>query len=146
MLVPNIILGTPIKKNPRLTNQITNHITKYFGPIYRGFTAAQLKAQIDWDTLVRYGRFRLVGDGDSVRTADTIQRDPTVHDNSFVRVRSQNAYLFIYLSLLMGCFRQYDLLPDTNARFRNQPDEPVRVTHYGQVLDIYYVESIEDPQ
>ena len=43
-------------------------------------------------------------------------------------------------------FFQYDLLPDANQRFVNQPDEPIRVTHYGRVLDVYYVEFIKDPQ
>jgi hypothetical protein len=94
-LVPNIILSAPIRKSPRLTDQIKNQITKYFGLVYRGFTAAQLKAQIDWDTLVRYGCFRLAGDGDSIRTADTIQHDPTARDNSFVRVCFLHTYLFL---------------------------------------------------
>jgi hypothetical protein len=39
---------------------------------------------------------------------------------------------------------QYDLLPDANANYNRLPDAPVRVTHYGQLLDIYYVEFIED--
>jgi carbamate kinase len=95
MSVPNIVLGTPIKKNVRVSDQITNQFTKYFGPIYQGLNAAQLKAQIDWATLVRYGRFRMVGDGDTIRTADIIQRDPTARDNSFVRVRFLHGYLFI---------------------------------------------------
>jgi hypothetical protein len=37
-------------------------------------------------------------------------------------------------------------LPDANAAFRNRPDNPVRVTHYGQVLDVFYVEFIEDEE
>jgi hypothetical protein len=77
-----------------VSDQITNQFTKYFGLVYVGLNAAELKTRIDWATLVRYGRFRLAGDGDSIRTADIIQRDPTARDNSFVRVCFSFVYLF----------------------------------------------------
>ncbi|KAB5587614.1 hypothetical protein CTheo_8947 [Ceratobasidium theobromae] len=87
---------------------------------------AGLRARIDFDSLVRYGRFRLAGDGDNIRTASLVQQnyDRRARDNSFVR---------------------YDLLPDANARHRNRPEVLVRQTNYGQVLDIYYVEFVVDP-
>ncbi|CCO32597.1 hypothetical protein BN14_06660 [Rhizoctonia solani AG-1 IB] len=38
----------------------------------------------------------------------------------------------------------YELLPDANASIGDAPDAPVRRVHYGQLLDIYYVEFITD--
>jgi hypothetical protein len=87
LLVPNIVLGTPIRRTVQVTLQLTNQLTKYFGVASGGgFTAEQLRTRIDWTTLVRYGRCRLAGDGDRIRTADQIARDPSARDNSFVRV------------------------------------------------------------
>jgi hypothetical protein len=64
-------------------------MTKYFGLTYEGrFTAQELRERIDTTTLVRYGRFRLIGDGDKIRTAILIDHDPSARDNSFVRVCS----------------------------------------------------------
>ncbi|KAG8735380.1 hypothetical protein FRC10_010677 [Ceratobasidium sp. 414] len=64
-------------------------------------------------------------DGDRICTASAVGTDPDFRDNSFVR---------------------YALLPDTNAAFRNRLDVPVRQTNYGQVLDIFYIEFLEDPE
>jgi hypothetical protein len=85
--VPNIVLGTPITRTVPVTVQLTNQLTKYFGVASGGgLTAQELRQRIDMATLVRYGRFRLAGDGDRIRTADRIVRDPGARDNSFVRV------------------------------------------------------------
>lgn len=65
----------------------------------------------------------MAGDGDSIRTAELIDRDPTARDNSYVK---------------------YDLLPDANAAYRNRADVPFRQTQYGRLLDIYYVQLRED--
>ncbi|KAG8743020.1 hypothetical protein FRC10_000530 [Ceratobasidium sp. 414] len=73
--------------------------------------------------------------------------------NNYVQRRAQMQVVSLY-----GRFRAqelrdwvdldtlYNLLPDANAAHQNLLDVPVRVTHYGQVQDIYYVEFIEDPQ
>ncbi|KAG8700016.1 hypothetical protein FRC09_006226 [Ceratobasidium sp. 395] len=79
--------------------------------------------RIDFFTLVRYGRFRMTNDRDRIRTASSVERSALHRDNSFIR---------------------YDLNPDANARFRRRRDRPVRRTYYGRLLDIYYIEFIED--
>ncbi|KAG8726717.1 hypothetical protein FRC10_006836 [Ceratobasidium sp. 414] len=84
--VPKLILSTPINKNVQVNVQLTNQLTKYFGVAYNGeFNGQELRKRIDMATLVRYGRFRTADDGDKVRTADLIARDPLARDNSFVR-------------------------------------------------------------
>ncbi|KAB5588211.1 Transposase family Tnp2 protein [Ceratobasidium theobromae] len=105
---PEIVLGTPKKK---------------LGLAYDIRNAAALKARVKTDSIVRYGRFRIAGGGDSIRTAKQVMQDPDARDNSYVR---------------------YVLLPDANAAFQNRPDVPVRQTQYGQLLDIYYVEFFEE--
>jgi hypothetical protein len=65
---------------------LTNQLTKYFGVVYPGHRGQELRRRIDMTTLVRYGRFYLVGDGDRIRVADLIAHDPSARDNSFVRV------------------------------------------------------------
>ncbi|CUA77976.1 hypothetical protein RSOLAG22IIIB_12956 [Rhizoctonia solani] len=124
---PTVVLGTPVHHHVRVTPQLTNQLTKYFGTVYHemGLDGAGLRARIDYDTLVRYGRCRLAGDGDRIRTSGLIDNDPDqgARDNSYVR---------------------YDLLPDANARYRNRPEAQFRQTHYGRLLDIYYVEFVVD--
>jgi hypothetical protein len=71
-------------------------MTKYFGVVYEGHSAAQLRTQIDAESIVRYGCFRIAGDGDSVRTADLVDQDPNAHDNSYVRVRPPIPSCFIF--------------------------------------------------
>lgn len=61
-------------------------MTKYFGVVYDHLRGQELRARIDTNSIVRYGRFRMAGDGDRIRTADLIAQDPTARDNSFVRV------------------------------------------------------------
>ncbi|CAE7062528.1 unnamed protein product [Rhizoctonia solani] len=119
---PTVVLGTPVTKCP-LDDTLRRQMTKYFGVVYsdKRYGVAELRSRIDSSTLTRYGRFRLAGDGDKIRTAQLIENDPLARDNSFVR---------------------YDLLPDQNTAFRNRPDTPFRQTYYGRVLDIYYVEFV----
>ncbi|CEL54837.1 hypothetical protein RSOLAG1IB_11782 [Rhizoctonia solani AG-1 IB] len=126
---PTVVLGTPVNSRVPITTQLTNQFTKYFGTVYQEMklNGAALRARIDLDTLVQYGRFRLAGDRDRVRSANLIDDNPDrgCRDNSFVR---------------------YDLLPDANANYRNRPEVQIQRTHYGRVLDVYYVEFIVDPE
>lgn len=71
-----------------MTTQLKNQLTKYFGVVYHEerLRGPELAERIDTDSMVRYGRFRLTGDGDRVRTADLIDRDSLARDNSFVKV------------------------------------------------------------
>jgi hypothetical protein len=77
-------------------------MTRYFG-LAEGanhgmgprLTYQQLLDRIDWNTLVRYGRFRLASMGDRVRVADLIQTAPIARDNSFVRVCYNYAILYV---------------------------------------------------
>ncbi|QRV77093.1 Transposase family Tnp2 protein [Ceratobasidium sp. AG-Ba] len=126
---PKIILGIPVKKAPPIDIQLTNQLTKFLGPIYRPHgltTGAQLRARIDWQTIVSYGRFRMADDGDRIRTASSVQRthDSTgsSRDNSFVR---------------------FTVLPDANAS-NNGSDDPYEEVNYGQLIGIYYLEFITD--
>jgi hypothetical protein len=99
--VPNVVLGTPINRNVNVDRQLTNQLTKYFGVVYGGVfrgRAEELRQRVDMGTLVRYGRFRLAGDGDKVRTASLIARDSSARDNSFVRVRPSQS-----ICLLNAC-------------------------------------------
>ncbi|KAG9077980.1 hypothetical protein FS749_010093 [Ceratobasidium sp. UAMH 11750] len=123
--LPDYVLGQPVNRRYRATNQLKRRMTRYFGLVEApGLTEQQLRDRIDWDTLVRFGRFRMAGLGDRVRVADLIQRNPIARDNSFIR---------------------YELLPDRNARLRHRRDHPIRVIHYGCVQDVFYVEWIQDP-
>jgi hypothetical protein len=79
--------------------QLTNQLTKFFGPIYPEYpTGAQLRERIDFPSMISYGRFRLVDDGDRIRIASVVERTKnstgTVRDNSFVRVRFPRSYIF----------------------------------------------------
>ncbi|CEL55918.1 hypothetical protein RSOLAG1IB_01930 [Rhizoctonia solani AG-1 IB] len=124
---PAIVLGRPVNKDVNFARdpQLLNQMTKYFGTIYGRRFRGGIGERIDSKSVVRYGRMRLAGDGDKIRTARLIdnERTGTVRDNSYVK---------------------YDLLPDRNARFRYRPDEPIRRTQYGRLLDIYYVEFVEE--
>ncbi|KAG9092714.1 hypothetical protein FS749_015494 [Ceratobasidium sp. UAMH 11750] len=108
---------------PEFDISLTNQLTTFLGPLHRGVEARELCDQIDWQRLVRYGRFRVSNDGARIRTAKAVQSSTPARDNSFVR---------------------FDLLPDANAAFRRRPDRPVRMTYYGQLVDIYYLEYIKD--
>lgn len=62
-------------------------MAKYFGIFRPGLRGAQLRDQINRGSLIRHGRLRMAGDGDTIRTAELIDRDPTARDNSYVKVR-----------------------------------------------------------
>ena len=98
-LVPEVILGIPVKRNVIVDVTLRNNLTKFFGPIYPEYaTGAELRERVAWESIVSYGRFRQVDDGDRIRTASAVERTKTstgyVRDNSYVRVRSIS--LFIY--------------------------------------------------
>ncbi|GAB1526307.1 hypothetical protein RhiTH_009474 [Rhizoctonia solani] len=99
-------------------------MTKYFATVYGSRLNGPILDQINTDSVVRYGRMRLAGDGNRARTATLIDNDRTgtIRNNSYVK---------------------YNLLPDQNTRFQYRRDEPIRQTQYGQLLDIYYVEFVE---
>ncbi|KAB5593712.1 Dynein heavy chain, cytoplasmic [Ceratobasidium theobromae] len=117
------VLGTPVNRNVELTTPLLNQMVKFFAIFRTGLRQAQLRDRINQGSLVRHGRLRMVGDGDSIRTADLITRDATMRDNSYLK---------------------YDLLPDANATYRNREDIPFRQTQYSQLLDIYYIQLRED--
>jgi hypothetical protein len=73
-----------------LTKQLLNRFARYFRVFCQGLRKRKHEAQITQETLIRHGRLRLAGDGDSIRTAALVDRDPNSHDNSFVKV-----YVFI---------------------------------------------------
>jgi hypothetical protein len=125
-------------------DRLGNQLQKYFALVYvdRRYSATNLRSQIDTLTLVHYGRFRLAGDGDRIRTKKALNADPLARDNSFVKVSASLIHVNPYQTHTLPYFCQYNLLPDRNAAFRNRPDEPFRQTHYGQVLDVYYIEFV----
>ena len=53
-------------------------------------TGAALRERVDTQSIVSYGRFRHVDDGDRIRTASAVERTKSstgyVRDNSYVRV------------------------------------------------------------
>ncbi|QRV74497.1 Transposase family tnp2 [Ceratobasidium sp. AG-Ba] len=112
----------PVNRPYRASDQLKRRFTRYFGVVEemeRRVTYQELHDKIDWDTLVRYGRFRMASMGDRIRAARLIQNSSIARDNSFVR---------------------YELLPDANYRARRARYQPNRVIHYGRVKDIFYVE------
>ncbi|KAG9081870.1 hypothetical protein FS749_007319 [Ceratobasidium sp. UAMH 11750] len=123
--LPDYVLGQPVKRRYDASGQLKRQMTRYFGLVEApGLMEQQLRDRIDWDTLVRFGRFRMAGLGDRVCVADLIQRNPIARDNSFIR---------------------YKLLPDRNADIWDARDRPIRVIHYGRVQDVFYVEWIQNP-
>ena len=78
-----------------------NQLTKYFGTVYHEMrlNGANLRARIDFDTMVRYGRCRLAGEGDRIRTAGLIDHDPDqgARDNSYIRVSLHVSSAFRYI-------------------------------------------------
>ncbi|CAE6541180.1 unnamed protein product [Rhizoctonia solani] len=125
---PDLVLGRPVNKNVQLDqDSLMNQLIKYFATTYAPRFSGEISARISTKSLVRYGRLRLAGDGDRMRTASLIDKDRTgtARDNSYIK---------------------YDLLPDRNTRFRYRDDEPFRRTYYGRLLDIYYVEFVEQEE
>ncbi|CUA77659.1 hypothetical protein RSOLAG22IIIB_12749 [Rhizoctonia solani] len=121
---PELVLGRPVNKNVQLNQQDWNQMVKYFATVYGQRFPGDIEGRIVTNSIVRYGRLRLAGDGDRIRTAPLVDNDRTgvARDNSYIK---------------------YDLLPDQNARFRYRQDQPVRQTQYGRLLDIYYVDFVE---
>ncbi|KAG8705736.1 hypothetical protein FRC08_001487 [Ceratobasidium sp. 394] len=114
-----IVLGTPVTKRPPMTKQLKRLFTDYFRPTCPELETRELEQRLHPDSLIRYGRFRITGDSDRIRTAALIDNNPDARDNSFIK---------------------YDLLPDRNAAYRHLVDRPYRRTHYGRLMDIYYIE------
>ncbi|QRV80622.1 Transposase family Tnp2 protein [Ceratobasidium sp. AG-Ba] len=91
----------------------------------REFTPEELRARIDLDTLISYGRFRMADDGDRIRTASVVDAAKRsrmgARDNSFL--------------VLVADDHASDILGD---------DVPIEVVYYGRLINIYYIEFIED--
>ncbi|KAG9095747.1 hypothetical protein FS749_009884 [Ceratobasidium sp. UAMH 11750] len=102
-----------------MTKQLKRLFTDYFHPACQGLETRELEQRLHPDSLIRYGRFRITGDSDRIRTAALIDNNPDARDNSFMK---------------------YDLLPDCNAAFRRLEDIPYRRTCYSRLMDIYYIE------
>ncbi|QRW03146.1 Transposase family tnp2 [Ceratobasidium sp. AG-Ba] len=117
------VLGQPINRRYHPSDELKRRFTRYFGLAEeqgrRGLTYREIHDKIDWDTLVRHGRFRMASMGDRVRAARLVQNSSIARDNSFVR---------------------YEVLPDQNYRRARADDVPHRVIQYGRVQDIFYVE------
>ncbi|KAG9083927.1 hypothetical protein FRC06_004312 [Ceratobasidium sp. 370] len=126
---PHIILGRPVVRSVPADRQLTNQLTKYFGPVYecQGYRGADLRARIDFSSLTSYGHFRMTDNGDRIRTASVVDcarlTENGVRDNSFVR---------------------FTVLPDTNADDLDAPDVLFKEVNYGRLMNIYYVEFIEN--
>jgi hypothetical protein len=131
------VLGAPVKKRVQLTTQLLNQLALYFGVFHQGLRVQEIQARIDLESITRYSRFHMTGDGDNIHTAVLIDSDPIARDNSYVKVYT----LFIHLPFIAYTHSssQYDLLPDANTAYRNQPDVAYRQTQYGRMLDIYHV-------
>jgi hypothetical protein len=96
-----------VNRRYRVTDQLKRQMTRYFG-LAEGpehghgprLAYQQLLDRIDWNTLVRYGRFRMASMGDRVRVADLIQADAMARDNSFIRVRIPHSLALLFSMLL----------------------------------------------
>ncbi|KAG9120843.1 hypothetical protein FRC07_003501 [Ceratobasidium sp. 392] len=118
-----VVLGTPVRKLRVVSTQLKNQLLGYFHLVSPLATPAELKRRVDFNSVISYSRFRMVPDGDRIRTAALIQNNPITRNNSFVK---------------------YDLLPDHNARYWNRRDRPYRRTYYGQCVGVYFVQFIND--
>ncbi|QRV73574.1 dynein heavy chain, cytoplasmic [Ceratobasidium sp. AG-Ba] len=120
----DVVFDQPVDLNPRADEDLKRQMGRYFRiPEGNHLTAAEHRAQINWDTLVHHGQVRFASMGDRVRVADRIKQDGKMRDNSFI---------------------QYKLVPDANARFVHQRDRPVRQIQYGRAIDFFYVEYVRD--
>ncbi|QRW14127.1 Transposase family Tnp2 protein [Ceratobasidium sp. AG-Ba] len=120
---PEVVLGVPVKTRGVHTTQLENQLLGYFSLVSPDTPRHQLKRRINFESLISYGRFRQVPDGDRIRSAKLIASDHLARDNSFVK---------------------YDLLPDRNARWRRLPYVPYVQCYYGRCVGIYFVRFIED--
>ncbi|KAG8766441.1 hypothetical protein FRC12_006883 [Ceratobasidium sp. 428] len=110
---PTVVLGTPIRRVP-LEQPLTRHLTRCFGHFSPEQNTAQLTECIEADSIIRYGRLRLAGDGDRIRTAALVDNDPIARDNSFVKAHD-------------------------NASDVTGTDDPYLEPRYARLLDIYHV-------
>ncbi|QRW11103.1 Transposase family tnp2 [Ceratobasidium sp. AG-Ba] len=121
------VLGQPIRRRYQASPQLKRQICRYFSLAEARpgvvMEAPELHERVDWETLTRYGRFRITDMGDTIRTAELIDNNPIARDNSYVR---------------------YEYLPDRYANYRLRDDEAMRRTYYARVLDIFYVEWIKN--
>ncbi|KAG8717200.1 hypothetical protein FRC09_014634 [Ceratobasidium sp. 395] len=118
-----VVLGTPVKTRGIQTVQLENQLLGYFSLKFPDTPRRELRQRIHFDSLISYGRFRQVPDGNRIRTAKLIANNALARDNSFVK---------------------YDLLPDRNARWRQRPYVPRRQCYYGQCVGIYFVRFTND--
>jgi hypothetical protein len=144
LTVSKIVLGTPVNKKVRVDTPLKNQLTKYFAVIYDGLRAQDIVKQIDFGSLVRYGRLRIADGGDRIRTASAVDANMDSRDNSYVKVRFLSFIFLYFLSKSHAALQQYDLLPDRNAAYRNRADVPYRRTQYGRLMDVFYVDFIEE--
>lgn len=138
LTVPASILGRPVHQSFPVDTTLCNQLIKYFGLLLRPLrTPSQLKELIDFDSVVRYGRVRVAGGGDRLRTSEG---DHSRRNNSFIRVSRVLEYLLTTGSTSLTLFRsQYVMFPDANANFRNRDDHPIHQVNYGRIDDIFYV-------
>jgi hypothetical protein len=101
------VLGAPVNKSVELTIQLLNQLTRYFGVFHQGLRVQEIQARIDPESIIRYGRFRMTGDGDNVRTAALIDRDPIARDNSYVKVCAINLFSISHLYRFLAPVRSF---------------------------------------
>ncbi|KAG8718035.1 hypothetical protein FRC09_013256 [Ceratobasidium sp. 395] len=81
---PTVVLGTPIRRVP-LEQPLTSHLARCFGHFSPEQNTTQVTERIEADSMIRYGRLRLAGDGDRIRTAALVDNDPIARDKSFIK-------------------------------------------------------------
>jgi hypothetical protein len=108
ILVPYVVLGTPVTKRVQANISLQNQLTKYFGVVYDDYTAQEVRKGIDFESLIRYGRLRTIPVGDVIRTASLVDSDSSSRDNSFVKVHKFYLINFLFHahppSYLSTCF------------------------------------------
>jgi hypothetical protein len=75
-----------VNKQVRVDTQLKNQLTKYFAVAHNEFRAQEIPDQIDFGSLVRYGRLRIADGGDRIRTASAVDANMDARDNSYVKV------------------------------------------------------------
>jgi hypothetical protein len=80
------VLGTPVNKKVQVDIQLKNQLTKYFAVVYDDILARDIPKQIDFGSVIRYGRLRIADGGDRVRTASAVDANRDSRDNSYVKV------------------------------------------------------------
>ncbi|QRV96879.1 Transposase family tnp2 [Ceratobasidium sp. AG-Ba] len=84
------VLGQPINRRYHPSDKLKRRFTRYFGLAEeggrRGVSYREIHDKIDWDTLVRHGRFRIASMGDRVHAARLVQNSTIARNNSFIRL------------------------------------------------------------